>query len=328
MLFTLPTPVALSRAYPPSGFFVEYDNFTATSSILTTAGLNDVGWVEQLAVGSGGWSTGLDAVQDMYISRTYVPSSAASTDSISIDTDTFFSGALLPGYHPVSLPGIRTTGGCSPLDAGNDTALQAGAGQATSGPYQAFSDWCSARGLGKYIDSFALQTGNVDVYMHWCTGLDPTTQANWTAASQSSMSVIGWLNATDGKAVAQGFLNCSAIFSVGNATLSSGYSDSDSGALRTFDQDLFTPVQVYDPAQKYQGVPFFPPVFAAFFEISQGTNGTSIWSNDTALDTERASATARMLGYAPLFQPDGSLQYTQPTFDVRPCFARNVHCSG
>jgi hypothetical protein len=311
MLFTLPKPVALSRAYPPWGFFVDYRNVTANSSILATHSLpNDVGWVAQLAVGSGGWSTGLDAVQDMYVSRTYVPSSAA-TDSIGMDI--FFSGALSPGYHNTSIPGIRTTGGCSALDASNDTALQAGAGQTTSGPSQAFSDWCSARGLGKYIDSFALQTDNVDVYMHWCTGLDPTTQANWTAASQSSMTIIGWLNATNGQAAAQGFLNCSATFSVGNATVSAGDSDIDSQALRTFDQDLFTPVQVYDPTQKYQGVPFFPPVFAAFFEISQGTN-----SSNTAIDAERAGATARMLGYIPQFHTDGTLQYTQPTFDVSP----------
>jgi hypothetical protein len=305
MLFALPAPLVLSRTYPLETV-TRNTTVLASTLIPTTAGLNDVDWVSQLAVGSGAWTTSLRAVQDMYGSRAYEPSSTPGSAVATSESDIFFSGSI-PSGTVGTMPGIRTLGGCWPLDASGDSSLQAGAGEATStspGAFQPFTEWCSARGLGSYTDWSSLQASNADVYMHWCTGFNNQTQTTWQNTAVYQTTVIAWLNTTDGTRITQGFMNCTATFSIGNATV-----NTTNSALSTFDR--FTPVQMYDTAGQHQMPAFYPPLFAAFFEISQSFSG-----NDT-IDTERLGAAARMFGYVPQFRSaDGSLPYVQPTLQV------------
>jgi hypothetical protein len=303
IMLALPAPIVLSRAYP-AATVESQQNILLNVTLLNNTGSPQLDVYSQMAVGAGGWTTGVD-VQDMYATRMYGTTDAAlSSDDLSSPPDIFFTGDLQ--NNQVNLPGFRLQGGCTPMVA--DAELQATAAEANANNQSAldpFGVWCSARGLTDAPVWFDLTVvGGVNAYFHFCTKFDETVERTWmNQASGYTTTVVAWLNTTDHVTSAQGFVNCTSTFTTGQADMNNGSTN------KTFDnfshKTLFSEFGSSD--QALRKTPFLPPTIATFREMSQ------TFSKQGDIDDERSVTVARMLGYSPQFNNTaGETKYVQP----------------
>jgi hypothetical protein len=290
------TPSAIGRAYPSETVMTQ-TNTTVPVMVLSES-LSYTIARTQLAVGSGAWTTNR-TVQQLHGSETYMSMSNSSDGT----QDIFFSGDL--SNTNGTLPGIRLRGSCTPMEP--DATLKEFAERATkkdmfsNSAIMDFGLWCNDHGLdapGPYWPHLSLDKKHA-LSWAWCTNYNMTH--DWMNKPEGyTNTVITFIDAADTHDSMQGFVNCTSTFSTGRAAL---VGNSMSKTFEAFQHATFFKTDL-----KTQHIPFFPPTFAAFSEVSQEFGGSE-------QDVEQGLSIFRMFGYTlDLENSDGLNEtYLHPT---------------
>ncbi|KAJ7461578.1 hypothetical protein FB451DRAFT_1562847 [Mycena latifolia] len=292
-LTALVTPIVLSRAYPIRSILVDQDT-KITPLALSVAQMGAIDAYAEIGTGVGSWTTAL-SLADVYNSSVYLPPGAARDDD---PTDFFFAGDT-EGKR-ATLPGLRLTGQCVPVDAN----------------FTDFTAFCTTQfgAPPQYMTGpVTLTPVSVNFTMNACTNktwdsiFPPNSSVSTNVAFISIASANTSVPDEPGISVS-GIIRCDARTATGTAALSGD------GTFAAFAE-----APLYNETQG--GEPLLDPLYALLYYF--GAHATSL-DND---DVYRA-ATVRALGFVGLSPGGGSQTYAQPSLEAMAAgFWRGVSCT-
>ncbi|KAJ7461580.1 hypothetical protein FB451DRAFT_1497571 [Mycena latifolia] len=293
-LTALATPVILSHSYPIRSILVDQDT-TITPLALSVAQMGAIDAYAEIGTGVGSWSTAL-SVADVYNSSVYLPPGAARDDD---PTDFFFAGDT--DGKRATLPGLRLTGQCVPVDAN----------------FTDFTAFCTAQfgAPPQYMTGpVTLTPVSVNFTMNACT--NRTWELIFPATSPAVSTNVAFISIASANTSVpdepgisvSGIIRCDARTATGTAALSGDGT-----------YEAFAEAPLYNATQA--GEFLIDPLYALLYYFS--THATSLDGDDVY-----RAATVRALGFVGLSPGGGSQTYAQPSLEAMAAgFWRGVSCT-